>query len=322
VRYLSLETGLFPSHLVWFTRSEFLSSLFIVGAVTFGSWLTEKIKDGISKHGIGSGESLILLVGSSLSFVTWASHRVLGGAGTAGALRQLAPDAIVALMVVVLSIPLLSAVRNIPMTSVSAASRQARSAGRLAPAPVLPLKLNRGGITPVSSAVGFLMLFQIAAMALAWAFPGKFDAWQRVLLAPTKPEHGLYWTLLAGLIIAFTYISNYTLLWKPYADSDLSLAETLRRQSGSLFITGVRPGAQTALYLSRVMARITLPAAVTLAFLAAGLPYIILRLSGKNVAVTIVAEIVFVKCFLDVRENYRNYRALDRSYEGLIKKTS
>jgi preprotein translocase subunit SecY len=320
MRYLSLETGRFPAHLAWFTRSSFLSSLLIVSAVTFGSWLTGKIKDWIAKHGIGPGESVILLVGSSLSFITWVADLVFSGAGTADVLRQLALNAVVGLIVVELSIPLLAAVRNIPMTNASAIRRQSRPGDRRDPSPILPLKLNHGGITPVSSAVGFLLLFQIAAMALAWAFPGKFAAWQQVLLAPTKPEHSLYWALLAGLVIAFTYLSNYTVLWKPYKNSEKSLAEILRTESNSFYITGVRPGVQSALYLSRVMARITLPAAVTLAFLAAGLPYVILRFTGQNAAVAIVAEVVFVKSFLDVRERYRTYREADRSYESLLNK--
>ncbi len=217
MRYLKLETGLFPAHLRWFTRSSFLSSLLIVGAVTLGSWLTEKIKDWIKEHGIGNGASAILLAGSSLSLVTWVSDLVFSGAGTATVVRQLALDAVVAVVVIVLSIPLLTAERRIPMIL----PRRRPGSGALASAyqPVLALSLNRGGLAPVTSAVGFLLLFQIAAMALAWAFPGRFDAVQRVLLAPTKTDHGLYWALLGGLVVAFTYISNYTLLWKPYKDS-------------------------------------------------------------------------------------------------------
>lgn len=316
-RYLSLETGFFPANLRWFTRSSFLSSLVIVSAVTLGSWLTERIKDWITKHGIGAGESVILLVGSSLSLVTWVSDLVFGAAGKAQVLSQLSLSAAVAIAVVVVSIPLLMAVRNIPMSI----ARRPAAPARVHVAPtVLPIKLLRGGTTPVSSAVGFLFLFQIAAMVLAWAFPGRFEGWQHLLLAPTRPESVLYWSLLACLIAAFTYVSNYTLLWKPYSDSDKSLAEYLRTEGGSVFVTGVRPGAQTAAYLSRVMAYVTLPAAATLAFLAAGLPYLLMKLTGQNAAAAILAEIIFVKSFLDVRESFTNFRALDRGYEGLIRR--
>jgi preprotein translocase subunit SecY len=180
--------------------------------------------------------------------------------------------------------------------------------------------LNRGGLSPVSSAVGFLLLFQIAAMALAWAFPGRFDAAQRVLLAPTQTDHGLYWAFLAGLVIAFTYVSNYTALWKPYSNSDKSLAHYLQTEGNSMFVSGIRPGAQTALFLSRVMARITLPAALALAFLAAGLPYALMRFTGRDSAATILAEVVFVQSFLKVRERYQAYRVVDRGYEGLLGK--
>lgn len=320
MRYLKLETGLFPEHLRWFTRSSFLSTLLVVGAVTLGSWLTERIKDWITANGIGSGESAILLVGSSLSLVTWVSDVVFGGAGTARVLGQLALNAVLAFIVIVLSIPLLTATRNIPMTS---ARRQPQSGRPQAAPPLyLPLRLNRGGLAPVSSAVGFLLLFQIAAMALAWAFPGRFDAAQRALLAPTRTEHGLYWALMAALVIAFTYLSNYTALWKPYSNSDKSLTEYLRTEGNSVFITGVRPGEQSARFLSRVMARITPPAAATLAFLAAGLPFAVMKLTGQNAAAAILAEIVFVQSFLEVRETFRMYRTIDRGFGGLTRKRS
>jgi preprotein translocase subunit SecY len=316
LRYLKLETGLFPAHLRWFTRSSFLSSLLIVGAVTLGSWLTEKIKDWIKENGIGNGASAILLVGSSLSLVTWVSDLVFSGAGAAAVVRQLALGAGVAVGVIVLSIPLLTAERRIPM----GLSRRRPRSGELASAyqPALRLSLNRGGLAPVSSAVGFILLFQIAAMALAWAFPGRFDAVQRVLLAPTKTDRGLYWALLGGLVIAFTYISNYTLLWKPYQDSDQTLVEHLR--TGGIYITGKRPGEESALYLSQVMARITLPAALALAFLAAGLPYALMRFTGRDSAAAILAEILFVQGFLDIRDHYTIHRHADRMAKGFVVK--
>ncbi len=319
MRYLSLETGLFPAHLAWFTRSEFLSSLLIVSAVTFGSWLTETIKDAITKHGIGAGASVILLVGSSLSLITWLSDLVYGGAGKTEVLRLLLLNAAVGLVVIVLSIPLLTAIRNIPIMSAKrVVPPTARAAMMRAPPLVLPLKLDRGDTAPVSSALGFLLLFQIAAMALGWAFPGRLLSWQRWLLVPTDPARGWYWVLLGVLVIAFTYVTNFTVLWKPQNDSDESLAEALRKQG--MFIPGIRPGGQTAQYLSRVMAQITLPAALTLAFLGAGLPYAILRFTGVNAAVVILAEVVFVHSFLDVRESFRTTRIITQPYEGLSRR--
>lgn len=318
-RYLALETGRFPARLAWFTVPGLGGSLVIIAVMTFGAWLTEKIKDAITKHGIGSGESLILLVGASLSLVTWVADVGFGGGDAREIAGQLAISAIMALLVIVLSIPLLVTTRDIPMTLPRAAAVPSRLRDRLPPT-FLPLKLNRGGTGPVSSAIGLLWLFQMAAMAVGWAFPGRFTAWQQALLSPTRPENGLYWALLATLIVAFTYVYNFGVLWKPFADSDKSLAETLRTDPGHAFVTGIRPGTQTERYLGRVIGRITPLAALLLAFLTAGLPYLLFRLTGVNAAIAILAEIVFVKCLLELRDSYRLYHTLDRGYEGFLRR--
>lgn len=317
-RYLSLQTGLFPDGLTWFNTSSFLPTLLIVSAVTFGSWLTEKIKEWITDNGIAPGESVILLVGSSLAFVNQVSDIRYSTADMASAFRELAIHGAIGLFVILLAIPLTTAVRKIPLTVAKLPAPPSSWASRQpAYSPHLPLLLNRGGIAPVSSAVGFLMLFQIGALFLGWVFPGKFPQLHSGLLSLADSDGNLYWALLAALIVMFTYFHNYMLLWKPHEDSDRSLAEYMRTQT-SIFIAGFRPGNQTADYLSRVMALITLPGALLLVFLAAVLPYAILKFTGQNAAVPILSAIVFVKTFLQVRRSYDAYRVTDQGYEGLL----
>lgn len=321
-RYLSLQTGLFPDGLRWFSASSFLPTLLIVGAVTVGSWLTEKIKEWITENGIAPGESVILLVGSSLAFVSQVSDILYSTADVASAARELAVHGAVGLLVILIAIPLATAVRKIPMTLVKkpGAPSPAPWAARLpAYSPHLPLLLNRGGIAPVSSAIGFLMLFQIAALFLGWVLPGKFPHLHQGLLSLADPERDLYWALLAVLIVAFTYFHNYLLLWKPYQNSEQSLAEYLRTQSGSVYISGIKPGAKTDEFLSGIMARITLPGALLLVFLAAVLPYAILKFTGQNAAIPILSAIVFVKTFLQVRRSFDAHRIVEQGYEGLLR---
>lgn len=318
-RYLALDTGLFPVRLKWFNSSTFLSTLLVVSVVTFGSWLTGKIKDWISTHGIGLGESVILLMGSSLTFTHQLSDLIFSGRDAGTLLRQLAIHAVVGLGVILLSAPILRKMRRIPINIPRPPPRRMGFQPASTAASELPLLLSRGGTTPISSAVGFLVLFQIAAMFLGWAFPGKFGALQNGLEALANQASGIYWALLAAMVVAFTYLTNFTLLWKPFKDSDLSVSEHLRRTAGS-YIPGVRPGDRTDAYLSGVMARITLPAALVLAILAAGLPYLILKLTGENTSVAILSLTVFVKASLDVYDRCEAYHTLDTGYDGLLKR--
>ncbi|HEX2855249.1 MAG TPA: hypothetical protein VHO24_18585 [Opitutaceae bacterium] len=319
-RYLSLQTGLFPDGLKWFSSSSFLPTLLIVAAVTLGSWLTEKIKEWITDHGIASGESVILLVGSSLAFVSQVSDIRYQTADAASALRALAIHGAVGLLVILLAIPLATAVRKIPMILAKRAGAPPPPWAARQPvySPHLPLLLNRGGIAPVSSAIGFLLLFQIGALFLGWVSPGKFPQLHDGLLSLADPERELYWALLAVLIVVFTYFHNYLLLWKPYENSEQSLADYLKT-NGSAFIPGFRPGSQTAAYLSRVMALITLPGAVLLVLLTAVLPYAILKFTGQNAFVPILSAIVFVKTFLQVRRSFEAHRIMDHGYDDLLR---
>ena len=318
-RYLSLESGLTTGKLHWLTRSEFWATFVTVTLVTLGSWLTDKFKDWITEHGIGPGEGVILIAGSSLAFVLHFID-VLHSGDVHTVARQLLATAVIGSLVAFLSIFLAKAKWDIPMTSTGKKKIEPRNRFRAPPRQdSLTLLANRGGTQPVSSALGFIALLQIAALFFAWAFPGKFSGLENALRFPTRPEHGLYWIILGALVILFTYLTNFALIWKPFADSDVSIATDLKRK-GKFIVPGIRPGERTDNYISRIMARITLPAAMALAFLAAVLPYLILRFTGENVSVAVLAVIVFVKSFIEVRESYKRYDRPAGGYEGFLKK--
>ena len=80
------------------------------------------------------------------------------------------------------------------------------------------------------------------------------------------PQSITYGVLYFLLVIFFTYF--YTaIVFKPD-----EIAENLQKQSG--FVPGVRPGKETASFLSYIISRITLPGAIFLGVIAI-LPFII-----------------------------------------------
>lgn len=306
-QYLSQQTGLFPGRIHWFTSAGFFPTAKIVGLVTLGSLASTWITSLITKKGVGSGEGVVLVVGSSLGFVRQLQAIVPGTPGPTVAIHRLVFAGIVGLMVVVFSIYQVKAVRRVPVQFAKI---------RKSPIPsYLPLLLNRGGLLPVSSAIGVLTLVQFARNFLLAHFGGGPAAVGRGLSALTAPGSGWYWVTLAGLIVLFTYICNFSMLWQPPSNKDLSLAEQLKR-AGS-YIPGVRPGSQTEEYLSRIMTRITLPAGLGLALLAAGLPYAILQLTQQNVLVAVLSVIVFVQTLEGLRDEVRAY-ALVGEYKGFL----
>ncbi|MBV9770272.1 MAG: hypothetical protein JOZ32_11925 [Bryobacterales bacterium] len=298
--YLATQTGLFPGHIHWFTRASFWSSFWIVNWVAVGSLISTGISKLITIKGIGPGEDLVLLAGSSFAF----AHEVGQIAGeTTFITAVIAPLAIasaVALGVVVYMIYLLKAVRKIPVQYAKRIVSRPALSRSPASTSYIPLALSYGRTLPASAAVGFFVLLK-----LVWPRSSFFRV--------AADSSGWHWFAIASLILAFAYILNLSPLL-PRAGED-SIADNLRKYGG--FIPGVRPGLRTEQYLLRKMSLITLPAGLGLALLAAGLPYLILRLTGLNVIVAILAVMLVVERVDRLYSSFQSY-AVQGSYRGFI----
>ena len=185
-RYLSLQTGLFPERIRWFTADSFWPSLWIVILVTSGSVVSTAISRLITKQNIGSGESIVLLAGSSLVF-TKQVIRLLGDPSTtAPGVQRLVLLAVVGLAILVLSVYLSAGARQIPVVS-PRVGKPGRSQGSYS-AP-LPLLVNNGGALPIGGAAGLLALLQLAVprwprtSAADWQPSGMRSPVGRVLTA-------------------------------------------------------------------------------------------------------------------------------------------
>ena len=111
------------------------------------------------------------------------------------------------------------------------------------------------------------------------------------------------------LIILFTYF--YTAVTFNPVDQ----ADSLRRYGG--FIPGVRPGRPTAVFLDRVLARLTLPGAVYLALVAA-LPTLLIDQTTATFAFGGTSLLIVVGVALDTVDQVRSRVAM-RDYAGYLK---
>lgn len=306
--YLSQQVGLFPGQIRWFTAASFWPSLRIVCLVTLGSLISTGVSDLITRKGIGSGAEVVLVGGSGLVFVKQVTGVIREAPNKVVAWQWLGWIILGSLIVVVLSIYVMSAMRKIP---VQYAKRVVGRSLFSSNQSHLPLLLNYGRVFPVSAAIGVLALLQLSQSS----FQAHAHHWIRTLgLTLTgwaTPASGWYWIALAGLIVFFTYIYNFSVLWQ----RDEPISESLKKAGA--FIPGLRPGQQTEEYLSRVVTDISLPGGLGLALLAAGLPYAILRLTHQNLIVTILSLIVVVTSVQGLRDQVCAYRYAG-SYDGLL----
>jgi len=309
-RYLSRETGLFPGGLHWFTRQTFLPSLKIVTLVTIGSLISTAIVALITKKGVTEGRDVVLLAGSSFAFLTQLSTIARESANARMAIARLSVAIACALIIIVLSRYLLNGQRQVEIASPGAPSRANRKLSHL------PLLLSCGRMQPVAVAIGCLAVLQLAQAPVQSFFGGRIVSFTNAATGWATPNSVWYWIALSGLIVFYTYVFNFYMLWHPFKDSETSLSEHLRRNGQ--FIPGVRPGHPTEEYLTRIMWSITPAAGLALVMLAAVFPYAILRLTGQNILVTLLSLIVVVGIVNKLFDVYRAREALT-SYEGFLR---
>jgi preprotein translocase subunit SecY len=270
----------------------------IVISLTAGTTLVMWLGELITQRGVGNGISLLIFA-SILSSMPSAVEGYIGLPPLSQVLI-----AIIALGVVVGVVFIHEGQRRIPIQYAKrVVGRRMTSGGTT----YMPLRVNMAGVIPVIFASSVVILPPTLA-----ELGGRGSFFQRAsdFLAPGS---WYYIAFEAILIVAFTYF--YTAVQFNPVDQ----ADNLKKYGG--FIPGVRPGRPTAVYLDRVLTRLTLPGAVYLAFVAE-LPNVAFRyLPESNVFFGVLggtAILIVVGVALDTMRQMEA-QLLMRSYEGFLK---
>ena len=223
----------------WFM---FSSTIILAAGSMFILWLGERITD----KGIGNGVSLIIMIGIIARFPSAIGEEFvtsLSGAEGGGLIKFLF-EIIALLFVMMLSILLVKAVRQVPVQYARRIEGRSQFGGARQ---YIPLKLFAANVMPI--------IFAQALMFIPLAIIGYDTA------NPFTDHHSWVYNLVfAILIIAFTYFYTAITL------NPTQMAEDMKRNNG--FIPGVKPGKDTAEYIDTVMSRITLPGSLFIAFIA------------------------------------------------------
>ena len=293
----AIDHAAFPTGLFWLCTVATLTA-----GTMFVMWMGEKITD----KGIGNGTSLIIMVG----IVARLPHAIIGeyeakiqGAGLLIFLIEIA----VFIGVIIGLILLTQGVRRIPLNFArriigsNNAAREVTGGAR----DFLPLKVNMVGVMPIIFAQALLFI-PSAANSFASGGGNSF------LAALSDPRTLWYNLLYAVLVIAFTYF--YTAI----TFNPTEIADNLKRNNS--FIPGVKPGEDTANFISTIMDRITLPGAIFLAV--AGILPGIAGLLGVTQGFASfyggTSMLIGVGVILDTLQQIETH-LLNRQYDGLMK---
>lgn len=134
----------------------------------------------------------------------------------------------------------------------------------------LPIRVNQAGVIPIIFAISLLLFPGMIAQVLALTKnPAILQlAAQTQALLNNQAVYGISYFVL---VFIFTYF--YTMI--TFEPNEIS--KNLQKQGG--FIPGIRPGQNTASYLSQVLNRITFPGAIFLGVIAV-LPLIVQAITG------------------------------------------
>lgn len=265
------------------TAFDRITNLFIVVA---GSMLLMWIGELVSEFGIGNGVSLIIFAGIVAGFPSQVAQLIF--TFDVSQIPLYALFVVISILIVAGVVVVTEAERPIPVTYAKRVRGMKMYGGG---STYLPLRVNQAGVIPIIFALSILLFPQMIGAFLS-RFDGAIISKIATVLTSFSQTSVLYAVLYFVLVFLFTYF--YTAV----TFDPESLSTNL--QKNGAFIPGVRPGASTSQYISKVLSRITLLGAVFLGFIAV-LPLIMQRATGITaVALGGTALLIVVSVVLDL----------------------
>ncbi len=268
----------------------------IVLTLAAGTTLLMYMGEQITKRGVGNGISLLIFA-SILTSAPAGIHAWVNGSPVE---KLFLP--IVALGVVVSVVFVQEGQRRIPIQYAKKMVGRRQTGGQ---STYMPLRVNMAGVIPV--------IFAATLLALPQTLGEFIPSTQSFINANFSQRSWSYLLIEAILIILFTFF--YTSVTFNPVDQ----ADELRKYGG--YIPGIRPGPPTAIYLDRVLARLTLPGSLFLATVAV-LPSIFINefnfSQATSRALGGTSVLIVVGVALDTMRQMESQMMM-RSYEGFLR---
>lgn len=274
-RYLGIIFAFIQGYILTIVYMKGMSSLDILKTtvvMTAGTCFLLWLGDQVTTKGIGNGISLLIMAGIIQSmpsmFVTAFQSLV-----TSGSYSTVVGSLLFALFVIVYILIILGVVfiqlaeRRVPIQY----SNRTNSAYG-AQTSYLPIKLNAAGVMPVIFASTLITIPTTIVNLIGNEGAINFVNNYIVYTSPTG------FILYVVLILFFGYFYTFMEM------NPEEMSKNLNKNGG--YIPGVRPGADTTDYISKVIGRLTIVGSIFLVIIA-GLPIIFSKFSGLPSSVTI-----------------------------------
>ena len=289
---------------------QWIMGIYIVAVLVGGSMLCMWIGERITEYGVSNGISLLIFVGIVATAAQQLFTTFAGGYWV---------EAVIFLVGLILVFGFIvwvdGAERKIKVQYAKQVKGNKMYGGQ---STFIPIKVNASGVMPLIFAYA-LMSFPSMLIQTFWADTGFATWWTNYMTASGSSWVGVvvYNVILAILIFVFAYF---------YSQIQFNPVEISRNiQNNGGFVTGIRPGRETAEYLAKVVSRITLWGAIFLAIIAF-VPSILFSVpgwAGLPTASQLVSSfsatgmLICVSVALEFNKALEN-QILMRHYKGLL----
>jgi preprotein translocase subunit SecY len=275
--------------------------LSLIAGTMFLVWLGELI----TEYGIGNGVSIIIFGGIVAGYPQLIQQGFLAKGNPVGLIVYIA----IVIITIVLIVIFTEAHRRVPVQyarSVFRGGKMYRQSGTTH----IPLRVNASGMIPLIFSMSIMLFPGIVASYFDTGEGAAHSVVQWFSPSTALPIGLFYWVMYFLLSVGFTFF--YTII--TYQQQDLP--GTLQRQGG--FIPGIRPGPNTAKYLSSVINRITWAGALFLAFVAI-MPFLARSITNvQQIQLSSLGMLIVVGVVLDTMKQLEAQLVM-RRYEGFIK---
>lgn len=276
-------TGGLPA---FFEANKWIMYIYVILILVGGSMLTMWIGERITEYGVSNGISILIFVGivstAAQALASSIGNIFSSNAGTAaGGIWSVVLFLVTLIVVFAFIVWVDGAERKVKVQYSKQVKGNKMYGGQ---STFIPIKVNASGVMPLIFAYA-LMSFPSMLIQTFWANSDFASWWSKYMTASGESWVGavVYNLILAILIFVFSYF---------YSQIQFNPAEISKNiQSNGGFVTGIRPGRETADYLAKIVSRITLWGAVFLTIIAF-VPSILFSLLPQLLNVTLNPKLV------------------------------
>jgi preprotein translocase subunit SecY len=272
-----------------------------IAIVTAGAMFLMWIGELISEKGIGNGVSILIFAGIIGRIPS--SIQQLIATYTPAQIPSYIGFVVVAVLVIVGVVLINEAQRKIPV-AYAKRIRGRRVYGGFST--YLPLKVNQAGVIPIIFALSIML------------FPGMIAKFFSVSANPTIANiatsiGNVFQNQVFYAVVYFILVVVFTFFYTAVTFDPKAISENVQKNGG--FVPGIRPGENTASFLSHTLNKITLVGALFLGVIAV-LPSIVQGATGMaSMAIGGTAVLIVVSVVLETMKQVEGQLTM-RDYEG------